>query len=555
MCEDNGILEMSFMPNTIEHLGARLYSTIPPVIAELVANSYDADATEVHVHLQDKDEKRIVVSDNGVGMSFVDINNKFLRIGRNRRLDSDGQVTAKGRKVIGKKGLGKLSFFGIAEQIEVHTVCNGLENSFLLDWNEIMQASKDDDRLKDYHPHIIVKNKATSKCNGTSIILKRIKRKTDFKAENIADSLSRYFILQQDFNILVSRNNEEEIAVTNRRRFELLDVEFQWNVPLDEIKAEYKYKDKIIGEIYTTKKPIPPNTNLRGVSLFSRGKLVNAPEYFSSSTSSHFYSYVTGWLSVDFVDDFDDDVIETNRQSLNWSLPEMEVLREYLQQVMKYVMLDWRNRRKNRRQELIEDKTTVNVTSWLSTMPADLSKQLSSVVDAILGQSEISEFQESAATGIVNLHNIIPEYPYFHWRHLHPTLREEVKSYYCSKDYIHAVTEGVKRYIQEVRNVSGNNTIPKELQLLQKAFSDNDPLIDVVGKRTRCDGTSFSRDTKNDVEKGTRELSTAIWSGFRNPFQHERVVDLLESGLFTEQDCLDILSVLSHLFYRLEGSN
>lgn len=71
-------LKMTFMPSTIEHLGARLYSTIPPIIAELVANSLDADAHTVRIQLQDVDEKRVIVSDDGIGMSFDDISSFAL---------------------------------------------------------------------------------------------------------------------------------------------------------------------------------------------------------------------------------------------------------------------------------------------------------------------------------------------------------------------------------------------------------------------------------------------------------------------------------------------
>ena len=45
-------LEMTFMPSTIQALGANLYATVPPIIAELVANSYDAMATEVLIDLR-----------------------------------------------------------------------------------------------------------------------------------------------------------------------------------------------------------------------------------------------------------------------------------------------------------------------------------------------------------------------------------------------------------------------------------------------------------------------------------------------------------------------
>lgn len=80
---ENKVLRMSFDPQTIEHLGIKMYSRIPNAIAELIANSYDADAGEAKVKLYDKvSEKRIEVVDDGVGMDFAEINEKFLRIGR-----------------------------------------------------------------------------------------------------------------------------------------------------------------------------------------------------------------------------------------------------------------------------------------------------------------------------------------------------------------------------------------------------------------------------------------------------------------------------------------
>ena len=79
-------LIMSFDPQTIEHLGVKMYSQLPNAIAELIANSYDAESPEVHIILTDTDqEKSIAVVDTGIGMSFSEINDNFLRIGRKRR--------------------------------------------------------------------------------------------------------------------------------------------------------------------------------------------------------------------------------------------------------------------------------------------------------------------------------------------------------------------------------------------------------------------------------------------------------------------------------------
>ncbi|HDZ9240223.1 TPA: ATP-binding protein, partial [Vibrio cholerae] len=97
-------LILKFDPNTIEHLGVSLYSKLPSVLSELISNSWDADAETVTIDfIENDDEKEIIYVDDGEGMTFDELNNKYLVIGRNRRRDTQRQVSAKGRPVIGKK--------------------------------------------------------------------------------------------------------------------------------------------------------------------------------------------------------------------------------------------------------------------------------------------------------------------------------------------------------------------------------------------------------------------------------------------------------------------
>lgn len=97
-------LTMSFDPHTIEHLGIQMYSVLPNAIAELIANAYDAEASTVNIKLTDNDGKKsISVIDDGLGMTFVEINNAFLRIGRKRRADDNGMSQNSKRKVTGRK--------------------------------------------------------------------------------------------------------------------------------------------------------------------------------------------------------------------------------------------------------------------------------------------------------------------------------------------------------------------------------------------------------------------------------------------------------------------
>jgi len=84
-----------------------------------------------------------------------------------------------------------------------------------------------------------------------------------------------------------------------------LTPEFEWEFPefAKGVDFDYDEKDNIEGKVITTEKPIKPG--LRGITLFANGRMINLSEFFGSSESSHFFSYTTGWLDVDFVDDWE----------------------------------------------------------------------------------------------------------------------------------------------------------------------------------------------------------------------------------------------------------
>lgn len=99
---------MTLTLNVLKHLGIGLYSNIPAVLSELVANAWDADARNVDIVL-DIVAGRIEVRDDGHGMSVDDINERFLKVGYRRRRQTS--ITPLGRPVMGRKGIGKLATF------------------------------------------------------------------------------------------------------------------------------------------------------------------------------------------------------------------------------------------------------------------------------------------------------------------------------------------------------------------------------------------------------------------------------------------------------------
>jgi DNA gyrase/topoisomerase IV subunit B len=66
--------KMSMSLGVLKQLGIRLYSTIPPVLSEAVANAWDADAENVDIEIS---KEEITIEDDGHGMSVEEANEKY----------------------------------------------------------------------------------------------------------------------------------------------------------------------------------------------------------------------------------------------------------------------------------------------------------------------------------------------------------------------------------------------------------------------------------------------------------------------------------------------
>lgn len=529
--------ELRFDPRTIEHLGVKMYSTLPPALAELISNSYDADAGEVKLifHEQGGSPKSIQIIDDGEGMAAGDIQDRFLVIGRNRRKEDGDQYTKTHHRLpTGKKGLGKLALFGLAKTITITTRREGKENKFELDWDILINSSGV------YNPKTILVDGPTEKSGGTIIRLSNLKRTSPFDLTGLANSLSKIFIVDDDFKIVLESTDGERIIVSNERRYSLLEKQFEWDAS-SWVPDGSEYEGKITGKIFTGKTPISPSSGLRGVTLFSRGKLVNAPEYFSNSASSHFFQYLTGWISVDFIDLLDEDVISTNRQAINWEHEEMTKLRKFLSGVISQVNSEWRAKRKEAKQQELNAVTGIDTDKWLSTLPDDVREHTNQIVETLGGEDALQKF-----TPIIKaLHEIIPEYPQLHWRHLHEQLRDRIKNYYENKQYGDAADQGTKIYCEVIRSITGLSEDGTDLT--GKVFGG------LPGKTPIVKLADLSHVTGQNIQNGQEALSRGLITGFRNPISHAPI-DSVVPNTFSELDCLNILSLISYLLTRLDNA-
>src|ERR1700690_1562548 len=89
--------------SVLNHLGRSLYRSFATVLGEAISNSWDADAKNVHIFV-DQNKNSFVIKDDGIGMTGDDFQSKFLKIGYSKR-KGGAKVSAAGRPFIGRKGI------------------------------------------------------------------------------------------------------------------------------------------------------------------------------------------------------------------------------------------------------------------------------------------------------------------------------------------------------------------------------------------------------------------------------------------------------------------
>ncbi len=136
----------------LRELGERLVGKPHIALAELVKNSYDADATEVVIRFS---EDSITIVDNGDGMSPLEFKKYWLRIGTTHKQDSNR--TARNRQVTGSKGVGRLSVQFLGDKVELVSRSKDYAEQFSasVDWTgarqsgDLVQAGADVTRMRE----------------------------------------------------------------------------------------------------------------------------------------------------------------------------------------------------------------------------------------------------------------------------------------------------------------------------------------------------------------------------------------------------------------------
>jgi signal transduction histidine kinase len=123
----------------LRELGARLVGQPHIALAELIKNSYDADATQVVVKMR---QDRIEIIDNGQGMTFEELRLRWMRIGTTQKATE--QVSRRlERPLTGSKGVGRLAVQLLGNDLLLESTSDRQPGQMIkvrINWDEAVQA-------------------------------------------------------------------------------------------------------------------------------------------------------------------------------------------------------------------------------------------------------------------------------------------------------------------------------------------------------------------------------------------------------------------------------
>lgn len=251
MSSNEEILKWRFDISTFRLIGRELITDRITALFELVKNSYDANAKRVNVifknitpiSIMDRNgniiaapnpDCRIIIQDNGYGMSFEDIRDKWMVIGTASKRKKPYSPEPYNRRCVGEKGIGRFAVDKLGDKVNIITKKEG-ENQWLnveVDWRKYIKE-EDSDEIKLFTD---VENKfkyeiGEINASGTTLNISNIRdiwTKQDILrfSKEAGKIVSPYIRLNPEFNIFVTAEEVgivEELAKPEKVDFATLE--------------------------------------------------------------------------------------------------------------------------------------------------------------------------------------------------------------------------------------------------------------------------------------------------------------------------------------------
>jgi len=358
--------------NVINHLGVGLYSSTPAALTELVANAWDADANEVRITV-DPVARSIVIEDDGHGMSAADIQNKFLKVGYSRRQQPKGFFSDSGkRRVMGRKGIGKLAMFALASEVRISSQSSGFDAVGLtVNVPEFKKAIEENKP----HPLDEFEPKAFKKQKGTRIELLQVLTGLKTTEDYLRVKLARRFSVLDDAHEFKVFLNEKEIKKEDRGFYQ--HVELLWafdDATSNDVQSMAKNLAQLPKVVTDGKIPEPcvvllPNVvqcdsaefsvsgyiasvflprhlgskedSANMVSIFANGRVFAEDVLTEANSAKYYQSYLVGEIHADFLDADNIDRATASREAIKKDDPKYQALIAFIRTSLDSIGDQW----------------------------------------------------------------------------------------------------------------------------------------------------------------------------------------------------------------------
>jgi len=374
-------LDFEIAFGAIRHFGKNLYTTNPPAIAELVANGWDAYATECKILFNKNNE--LLISDNGIGMTDDEFQNRYARSGFVKDENIRIPIGMEKRPYMGKKGIGKFSAFSLGDTYELYTKSEEdlcwkkiTLNSEQLNTNKAKVPVKIE-RINDISDILLKFAFNFNSKTGTFIYIPNLKRNiTESTITSLKQLLPRRFsadVLTDYPNFKLYINND---ILDLTKHFFYANVEYVYSINYtnDEIKKKFpqvntnniKIKnplnDKLKGWVASVDLPktlrSEDGTRLTGVTIYINGKLADENILKNIIDDRVTNSYIIGEVNADYLENQENDPVLSSREGLNQELENVIELRDYLRDLRNDLIDNWNEMRASREIEKQDYITT-----------------------------------------------------------------------------------------------------------------------------------------------------------------------------------------------------
>lgn len=376
-------LKMKIQLSVIEDLGIKLYSRLSSVLSELVANAWDAEAHEVAIFVPegpvDSLKTVITIKDNGMGMSKDDLKDKYLTVGRKRRNEEGTDLTPNlKRTVMGRKGIGKLAGFGVANRVTIRTTREGLESEIILNKGDII---RDAQTHGEYRPEISHLDKRVSGRDGTLVILSEIQRPNVISLDTIRKGIATHFsVIGKDFVVKING-----LPITKADKIGYENMQFKWDI--DESVSDEHPDWKVTGWIGSANSPLDEDD--RGVVIMAHGKLLQSATMFGLKVANRYsFAYIAGMLNAEFMD-AEEDLISTDRQNVIWDSAQGTALMDWgKKKVSDFADFRAQNIKVQREKAVREDP---QIKKWLSNLTAPERTVADKIITTITSKETLDQ--------------------------------------------------------------------------------------------------------------------------------------------------------------------